>query len=173
MSKILILAAVIFVAFILGYIFYSNTATMTDSTVSTNNSLAQNTPTLATEIEAYFAIFTNGTFRIFTSPMYHNLSPDAYIEANNPHTVHVKKAGITWGDFFSTLPFELRSDCLTTGTGQTFCTGDNGTLKFYINGVQDDDALSAEIKDGDKLLVTFGTESEEEIRQQLNTEVLR
>ena len=118
-------------------------------------------------IQASFAIFTNGTFRVFTAAMYHNRSQDAYIEASNPNIIHIKKAGTTWDSFFSTLPFKLASDCLTTGTKETFCTGSKGELQFYLNGVKTNGALSQEIQNGDKLLVTFGNPSEAQIAQQL------
>src|SRR3990172_6251669 len=54
--------------------------------------------------KAAFAIFTNGTFRIFTDPRYHNLSSDVYIESTNPNIVLIQREGITWNDFFKTLP---------------------------------------------------------------------
>ena len=116
---------------------------------------------------AGFAIFTNGTFRIFTSPMYHNQSEEVFIEANNPNIVRVKKAEITWEDFFKTLPFKLTKDCLTTGTGQTFCSDDNGKLRFYLNGKEDPNALDRPISNGDRLLVTYGNENEQQIQEQL------
>lgn len=120
------------------------------------------------ERKAAFAIFTNGTFRIFTASMYHNLSEDVYITAENPNVVILKKQGITWGEFFETLPFELTYDCLTTGTKQTFCTNANKSLKFFINGKRDDATLGTEIKDGDKLLVTYGSETEDKLDSQFS-----
>lgn len=119
------------------------------------------------DTEAAFAIFTNGTFRIFTASMYHNLSPDVYIESPNPNIVQVKKADITWNDFFKTLPMSLSRDCLTTGTGQTFCTEGTQTLKFYLNGQLDADALDKKISAGDQLLVSYGDEGDLEIERQL------
>lgn len=113
------------------------------------------------ERKASFAIFTNGTFRIFTDPRYHNKSEDVYMEASSPNIVIVKKEGIAWNDFFKTLPMSLTKDCLMTGTGQTFCTGETGFLAFYINGEKVDNALDREISDGDKLLVSFGSQNEE------------
>src|SRR3989344_6603315 len=116
--------------------------------------------------QASFAIFTNGTFRVFTNSMYHNLSDDVFIQSINPSIIQIKKEGITWDDFFKTLPFKLDPDCLTTGTGQTFCTGQAGRLKFYINGLEDEYALDKIINQGDKLLVSFG-KKEAEITDQL------
>lgn len=104
---------------------------------------------------ANFEIYTLGTKRVFTASMYHNLSPDIYLESPDPGVVHIKKAGLTWADLFATLPMELTKDCLTTGTGQVFCSGNNGTLSFFINDTPDPNALSREIKTGDRLLVTY------------------
>jgi hypothetical protein len=50
---------------------------------------------------------------------------------------------------------KLTKDCLTTGTGQVFCTGESGTLKFFINGAGDPNALEKEINEGDLLKVIF------------------
>ena len=118
--------------------------------------------------QAGFAIVTNGTFRAFTAPMYHNLASDVYLESSNPNIVHVKKTGVTWTNFFETMPFKLTSECLTTGTKETFCTGPKGTLKFYLNSQKVADLLNHEIKDGDKALVTFGNETEDQIKSQLD-----
>ena len=118
------------------------------------------------DYKATLAIFTNGTFRVFTNAMYHNLSPDVFIQADNPNQVNVKKRGLTWGQFFATLPFKLSKDCLTTGTGETFCSKGANSLKFYLNGQKSDDLLQKEIKENDKVLVNFGSGSEEEIQNQ-------
>ena len=129
------------------------------------------TPQATEEIEvdtrASFTIFTNGTLRIFTDSRYHNLSPDVYIESPNPNIVHIKKAGITWDDFFKTLPMKLEDDCLTTGTGQVFCTNETSALKFYLNEQLDAAALSRVINPGDKLLVSYGPLNDPAIEYQL------
>lgn len=116
---------------------------------------AQSFDSKPTDIQAMFAIVTNGTKRSFSAPMYHNLSQDAFIEAENPGVIRIKRAGITWNDFFATLPFSLTPECLTTGTKETYCTNEEGALKFYLNGLESADALDREIKQGDSLLVTF------------------
>src|SRR3989338_322848 len=129
------------------------------------------TPQVAEKVEldtrASFTIFTNGTLRIFTDSRYHNLSSDVYIESPNSTVVHVKKVEITWDGFFKTLPMKLTSDCLTTGTGQVFCTNETSALKFYINGQLDTAALSRVINSGDKLLVSYGPPDDSAIPNQL------
>ena len=107
------------------------------------------------DLTASFTIVTEGITRNFSAKMYHNLSPDVYIESPDPIVVHVKSKGIAWNDFFKTLPMKLTKDCLTTGTYETFCTGENGTLRFYLNGNEDKDLLDREIKENDKALIQF------------------
>ena len=120
--------------------------------------LLENIKTVTVEKQATFSIYTKGLLRVFTAPMYHNLSKDVYIDAENPSIIKIKKPGITWDDFFSTLPFKLTHDCLTTGTKETFCTGNNGTLSFVLNGTEVREFLNLEIQHGDKLLITFDSE---------------
>ncbi|MEO6508334.1 MAG: hypothetical protein ABIO02_00110 [Patescibacteria group bacterium] len=171
MSKTIIIGIIFLFIIGFGYIFFSNKDEKSRSLVSEKNfqqpslTSAQNLPV---DMQASFVIFTNGTFRVFTAPMYHNLSPDVYIAADNPNIIKVKKVNITWNDFFKTLPFKLTSECLTTGTKETFCTGTQGTLKFYLNGKRNNNALDQEIKMGDRLLVTYGNESDIAIKQQIN-----
>lgn len=108
------------------------------------------------DFTASFEIYTNGTKRIFTQAMYHNQSADVYITSVNPSTIYVKKRGITWDDFFKTLPFSVTSDCLITGTKQTFCSTNTQKLLFYINEIETADALDRQIKEGDLLKIVYG-----------------
>jgi hypothetical protein len=123
-------------------------ATMTPITVPTSK---PQTPFTAT-----FEIYTNGTKRVFSDSRYHNLSEEVFLTAEDPSVVNVNNPGITWNDFFATLPMELTKDCLVTGTKQTFCSNDQSQLRFYINDEQDPDALDKEIMAGDYLRVEYG-----------------
>lgn len=107
------------------------------------------------DIKASFQIITQGIVRSFKNPKYHLKSPDVYLSADDPTLVHVKKTRVTWDDFFKTLPVKLTKDCLTTGDGETFCTGQGGTLRFYLNDQEDPNLLDKEIKDDDKALIEF------------------
>lgn len=171
MNKVLLLIfiALLILAFF-GYVAYSNMFLSKTPTI-----IISSTPTpIVTQIEdtvdflASFAIFTNGTKRSFSAPMYHKLSPDAYIEADNPEIIRLKKTNITWGDFFNTLPMELRKDCLVTGTKETFCNGLTGSLKFYLNGIKEDSLLDRIIEDEDRALITFGLDNDLDIKSQMD-----
>ncbi|MEK7168543.1 MAG: hypothetical protein AAB532_02245 [Patescibacteria group bacterium] len=166
MYKIIVLLIIGAVILSGAYLFLTKNSKFVAKTVLQETPSVKKTSSKV-DYSASFAIFTNGTFRIFTAPMYHNLSSDVYIKADNPNTVYVKRSDITWNDFFKTLPFALTKECLTTGTKQTFCTDTNGRLKFYVNGNEDFNALDKYIENGDKLLVTYGKENELQIQKQL------
>jgi len=106
-------------------------------------------------ITATFTIITDGITRSFVNSKYHNLSEDVFVTAENPSQVHVMKTGIKWSDFFATLPMQLTKECLITGDGETLCNGVQGTLRFYLNDVEDIDLLDKEINQGDKALIQF------------------
>ncbi|MDQ3008648.1 MAG: hypothetical protein M3Q81_03555 [bacterium] len=148
--------------FLLAIIFSGCTAEMSErEDASTSTEL---TPSASPQSEleeslpytARFEIFTRGTKRIFTQAMYHNLSPELYIEARDPQLINVQKSNLTWNDFFKTLPFSLTKDCLVTGTKQTFCTSDTEKLRFFLNDQEVPEALDDVIKADDTLRVTYG-----------------
>jgi len=126
----------------------SKTSTLTETPASTITSEP-------TDFTASFEIYTNGTRRIFTAAMYHNQAVHVFIQNPDPSIVYVKESGITWTDFFSTLPFSLTKDCLVTGTKETYCNGEK-KLRFFLNDFEAPDALDLAIQPGDSLRVTYG-----------------
>lgn len=112
-------------------------------------------PAVPINITASFEIYTLGTKRIFTDSKYHNKSTDVFITKEEPSLIHVMRIGVTWNDFFATLPMSLTKDCLITGTGQRFCTNSESELKFFINEVEVPTALDQEIKNGERLKIVY------------------
>ncbi len=108
------------------------------------------------DISAAFLIITNGLTRNFSARMYHNQDPALFVESSDPSIIHVKREGVTWGDFFATLPMKLDNTCLTTGTGEIFCTSNTHTLKFLLRDEVVPGALDTLIEAGDKLVVEYG-----------------
>ncbi len=166
MKKLLIGFVVVIIVIILVFLYQTQQSALPSLQPSSKSSTIS--PSIAKiNHTATFAIFTNGTFRIFTDKKYHNKSKDVFIQSDNVNRVYVKKIGITWNDFFITLPMTLKKDCLTTGTGQVFCANASHKLSFYINGIEDSNALSREIKANDQLLVSYGVKDNKEIESQL------
>ncbi|KKQ34383.1 MAG: hypothetical protein US51_C0041G0005 [Microgenomates group bacterium GW2011_GWA2_37_6] len=166
MNKKIVLIFLIVITLIGAVLFFTRYNKNTSQTPETSDSISTDKPEV---YSASFAIYTNGTFRIFTAPMYHNLSNDVFIQASNPNIVYVRKSNTTWRDFFATLPMKLDENCLTTGTNQIFCSDEKLTLQFYLNGEKNKSALDQIINPGDKLLVTYEKENAATIQQQLQS----
>lgn len=125
-------------------------------TKTATQSAAQNVDTTFQPFTAKFIIITNGTERKFSQTMYLHQSPDVYLAKADPTIVHVKKQGVSWADFFATLPFSVTTDCLITGTQQRFCNSTTQQLRFYLNHVETPAVLSQEIRPNDLLLIQYG-----------------
>lgn len=120
-------------------------------------------PTQATPEAAFapytasFQIIINGETRTFTDPRYHNKSSDVYIspEGSRQVQITVTKPNITWGDLFETLPMSVDTNCIVTGTKQTFCNNQSQQLRFYINNVESPNALDTVIESSSQLKVAY------------------
>ena len=86
---------------------------------------------------------------------------------DNVDVVHVHATGITLGMFLKTLGIKLTSKCITFEQEGAYCNDEIGSLKVYINGKIVPDSANYEIRDLDKILISYGSESEEEILEQL------
>lgn len=157
-KKVTFVTAIIVVIVILGIGLSSNqeARVITPGVSTLPTPITLDSAPLPVEFEASFEIYTNGTKRIFTDPKYHRQSSEVYLTPENSSRIQVKEVGVTWGDFFKTLPLSLTSDCLVTGTKQTFCTTATQKLHFYINEIEVPDALNKEIKKDDTLKVVYG-----------------
>lgn len=94
------------------------------------------------------------------------LSENAHIHPPRPHVVHVHREGTTWREFFASLGFELSDRCLTTPEGEQFCTSQTERLSFVLNGVKVDGLAFQDITDIDRALISFGSESGEDLQHQ-------
>jgi hypothetical protein len=102
-----------------------------------------------------------------THPRFQLQSPFIHLENNNGHVIHRHSIGATVGYLFETLNLGLTKDCFVFEDGRKFCTNDDYSLKFYINGKQVDDVRNYLIFDGDLVLISYGDEGQEQIEKQL------
>ena len=120
---------------------------------------------------ADFALYIGGERHDFEQDRFFShegaeLSENAHIHPPRPHLVHVHREGTTWREFFASLGFELTDSCLTTPEGEQFCTSEAERLSFFLNGVKVDGLAFQDITNIDRALISFGSESQEELQQQ-------
>lgn len=132
----------------------------------------------ATHQHADFAVFIEGKQFNFDQPQFISTDTketDAYVHIHEPRptVVHVHKLGITWDYFFHSLGFKLDDPsfaavtpdktCLTVPTGEKYCQTATETFKFYVNGVKVDGVSNTGIHDLDRVLISYGSETESDV----------
>jgi len=103
----------------------------------------------------------------FSAPAYQIKSSWIHFEGRDGTTVHKHATGVTLGYLFETLALGLDDQCFQFQDGRNFCTNDDYELRFFINNQEVDDIRDYEIIEDDKILITYGAETPEEIASQL------
>lgn len=103
----------------------------------------------------------------FSAPAYQIKSSWIHFEGRDAFTVHKHATGVTLGYLFDTLQLTLDDQCFVFQDGRSFCTNDDYTLQFHINGEKVSDIRDYEIIDDDMILIAYGAETSEEIESML------
>ena len=103
----------------------------------------------------------------FSAPAYQIKSAWIHFEGNDGTTVHKHATGVTLGYLFETLSLGLDDQCFEFQDGRSFCTDDTYSLRFFVNGEEVSDVRDYEIVEDDKILISYGAETPEEIESQI------
>ncbi|MDH3489029.1 MAG: protein-disulfide isomerase [Nitrosopumilus sp.] len=103
----------------------------------------------------------------FSAPAYQIKSSWIHFEGRDGSTIHKHATGVTLGYLFETLQLGLDDQCFVFQDGRSFCTNEDYSLVFYINGKQVPDIRDYEIQEDDRILISYGAETPEELQSQL------
>ena len=103
----------------------------------------------------------------FASPAFQIKSSWIHFEGNDGSTIHKHATGVDIGYLFDTLSIGLDDQCYIFPDGKSFCTNEEYTLKFFINREQVDDIRDYVIMEDDRILIQFGSETDEETEEHL------
>ncbi|HSB50073.1 MAG TPA: protein-disulfide isomerase [Nitrosopumilaceae archaeon] len=106
----------------------------------------------------------------FSLPSYQIKSSWIHFEGSDGDTIHRHASGVTMGYLFETLRIVLTDECFAFQSQQgerDFCTNDDYSLKFFINHRQVPSILDYVGQEDDRILISYGGESPEEIEKQL------
>ena len=113
----------------------------------------------------------------FSAPAYQIKSSWIHFEGRDGTTIHKHAEGVKLGYLFETLGLGLDDQCFVFKDGRSFCTNEDYSLKFYINREQVSDIRGYEIKEDDRVLISYGSETPDEIEGQLleldNQEIIK
>jgi len=105
-------------------------------------------------IHADYEVYIDGTPVDFAKREYMVKAQYVHIEGMDGDVIHVHATGVTIGEFFRTLGMKLTDECFKMG--KKYCTDEQKTLKFYVNGEPNDLYGDYLIGDKDKLLISYG-----------------
>lgn len=132
-------------------------------------------PEAPTHYHASFAIFVNGERLDLSGDEFmedvtscaagHTVLPRGrvHLHENNPDIVHVHHPGVTWGHLFDNLGIGVGRTYIATPDGAVLTDGEGRTMKFVLNGRPQFAVHNELMRTGDRVLVSYGPESEAEV----------
>jgi len=113
---------------------------------------------------AAIVVFVDGEQLNFGLSQFQISSRYIHFENNNPHIIHKHATNVPLEMLFASFGMKITPDCLILNyaesaeikTGQ-FCTGQDQSLVFYVNGEKYDSDISQYVLEhNDRILVSFG-----------------
>ena len=104
----------------------------------------------------------------FSATTYQIKSSWIHFEESDGNTIHRHSSGVTLDYLFGTLGIGIDEDCYIFADGRQFCTNEDYSLKYFINGDSVNDINDYVIQDDDRILISYGGETNEQITEQLN-----
>lgn len=137
--------------------------------------LIQNVPKQTPEfhLHADFAVFINGNHVDFAKEQFMSTEQQTQSERVHLHdldgnVIHIHATGVTLKEFFESLEMQFSDTCFELDTNETHCSSASQTLKFFVNGQQRTEMQNYEPKDLDRILISFGSENQIQINEQLD-----
>ena len=105
----------------------------------------------------------------FSAETYQVKSPWIHFESSDGNTIHRHASGVATGYLFENLGMVTNGECFIfpSTDGRQFCTNEDYSLKYYINHQIVSDIIDYVFEDGDRILISYGSESQEQIEEQL------
>jgi len=91
-----------------------------------------------------------------------------HFEESDGNTIHRHSSGVTLDYLFGTLIIGIDEDWYNFADGRQFCTNEDYSLKYFINGDSVNSINDYVIQDDDRILISYGSETEDQIADQLN-----
>jgi hypothetical protein len=129
----------------------------------------------AVHYHANWAVFVNGqrldlsgndymedVMQCSVDPTHQRAEERVHMHANNQDVVHVHASGVTWGHLLANLGMWAGRDYLDLGD-RVLRNGPDGQLKLIRNGQSTFSLRALPIESEDRLLISFGPESVDEV----------
>lgn len=116
-----------------------------------------------------FKVYLLGEPVDFSQSQYQVRSPYIHVESGVGDLIHKHAVGATLGLFFQSMGITFNDQCFIRETGQRFCNDGQNTLKMLVNGQVSTRFGKYELRQGDRILISYGPESVDQLAKQLAT----
>lgn len=131
---------------------------------------------------ANFAVYINGQREQFSNPLIYEEITSCKVETTGTVTpserahlhdkvndvVHVEDKAVTWGNFFQNIGWNANSRYVDN-SDKVLTTDDTNKVSFMLNGEEINDPTTRVIESKDRLLVSYGTSTKEELQKQYDS----
>lgn len=148
-----IIAAIVIIAVISMYVSSQNTL-----------SVAGFGPLGSAHEHAAFLVKVNGQNIDFSQPKYQVQSDYIHVENGDGSTLHRHATNVTFADFLKSVKMDInkKNNCLIFTNGTEYCDDNNNKLRTFINGNSTKSISDYVLNNNDRLLVTYGNETDEQ-----------
>ena len=112
----------------------------------------------------------------FSATTYQIKSSWIHFEESDGNTIHRHSSGVTLNYLFESLGIGIDENCYIFNDGRQFCTNEDYSLKYFINGDRVNSINDYVVQNDDRILISYGSETEVQINQQLdelNAQIIR
>lgn len=95
------------------------------------------------------------------------LDTDTHLHDGNGNNIHKHRTKKTLWDLFTSIGISFSKDCFLLDTKEKFCNNWTSNLKLFVNGKENTLFSNYELVDLDKILISFWSDSQEEIKKQI------
>lgn len=131
---------------------------------------------------ANFAVYVNGQRELFSNPLIYEEITSCQVETATKMTpsgrahlhekvndvVHVEDDAVTWGNFFQNIDWNIGDKYLDTSES-LLVESDTNKINYILNGKAISAPTMKEIGNKDKLLVSYGSSTKEELQKQYDS----
>ena len=104
----------------------------------------------------------------FSKSAFQIKNPYIHFEGSDGDTIHRHADNVTLGFLFETMNMQITDDCFVFSDDRSFCNNDDYPLQFFINGEMVDSISQYVVSNNDRILISYGVQTEEEINSQLD-----
>lgn len=125
---------------------------------------------------ADFAVYLDGEKITPLGPEYYVRNAFVHVESGpgDGNVIHMHATNVPFGFFFRSVGMSFNNNCFRLDNGKEYCSDGTKTLKMFVKHEGGDWQENRQFhtyvfQDLDKVLITYGDETEEELRLQMNS----